>query len=146
MNKSLEIAKNELQWLTNDYKAKPQHSRNKFQEQLKYEIIYNRKKTILTFTFIYMPKEEALAFAYEYKAVDKNSDKYEKHRFSDVLQDIELPGIDIDDVKRLKHNIGYEKVDGAIKGSLSPTTQAITYTEVIKRNIATIFDYGKEIK
>lgn len=145
MNKSLEISRNELEWLAKNYKATPIHIRNKFQETLRYEIVYNRKKTQLTITFIYMPKQDALGCDYEYNSLDKKSEVFEKHRFADVLQGIELPAIQEEDIKRLKDNIGFEKVDGIIKGTLSPTTQAITYTEVIKRNLENMLKYGRSL-
>ncbi len=146
MTKSLEIVKTELEWLEKKYKVNSEHKKNKYQDILRYKISYNRKKTELELAFIFMPIEQALTLQYQYTYKNKkDEDIVEKHSFADVLIDKEVPAISEADIVRLKDNIKYSIVENKIVGSLSPTTQAITYTEIIKRNIDSLLDYGTKL-
>ncbi len=145
MNKSLEIAKSELEWLTKKYKVNVERIKNKFQDKLRFSITYNRKKTVLSIEFIFMPNQNALGLAYEYAYKQKEKEIIERHNFSNVHKDEKLPAINAEDIQRLKDNIKFDIVENKIMGMVSPTTQAITYTEIIKRNIDEMLEYGKKL-
>lgn len=147
MNKVLKTVKTELEWLEKDYKASLSFKGHKNLEKLSYIILYNRKKISLKIDFLYMPHEQAVVvnLAYDIKLKNKE-DRTEEFSFSDVSKGKNLPIINPDDIKRISDTLNYEVVDGKIVSTLSPLTQALTFTEIIKRNINTIVDYGKIIQ
>jgi hypothetical protein len=147
MNKVLKTVKTELEWLDKDYKASLSFKGHKNLEKLSYLILYNRKKISLKIHFLYMPHEQAVVVNLSYDIKLKNKvDRTEEFSFSDVSKGNNLPIINPDDIKRISDTLNYEVVDGKIVSTLSPLTQALTFTEIIKRNINTIVDYGKIIQ
>ncbi len=147
MNKTLKTVKTELEWLEKEYKTSSNFKSHKNLERLQYLVSYNRKKILLMLEFIFMPMEQAMMVHLSYTIKFKNKeDKTEEFSFADVSKGKVLPIINPDDIKRISDAISYEVLDGKIKSTLSPLTQALTFTEVIKRNINTIIDYGKIIQ
>ncbi len=147
MNKTLKTVKTELEWLEKEYKANSSFKNHKNLEKLLYQVLYNRKKISLMIEFIFLPNEEAMMVNLSYNIKLKNKEeKTDEFSFSDVSKGKTLPIINPDDIKRISDAINYEVIDGKIKSSLSPLTQALTFTEIIKRNIDTIIDYGKIIQ
>ena len=147
MNKALSTIEEELNWLIKEYKATTDHTKNKHLESLAYHIHINKKKIKLIFQFLFMPLEESLVLKIIYQLRDKNRDLVEKeYPLSKIRDGLDLPMINEYDYQRIHDVMDYELDDGDIKSVVSPLTQAVTYTEVIRRNIESIIQYGKKLR
>lgn len=147
MNKALSTIEEELNWIIKEYKATTDHTKNKHLESLAYHIHFNKKKIKIIFQFLFMPREESLVLKIVYQIRDNQRELHEKvYPFSKIKDDLSLPMINEYDYQRINDVMDYELDEGKIKSVVSPLTQAVTYTEVIRRNISDIIKYGKQLK
>lgn len=147
MKKAISTIEEELNWLIKEYKATTDHTSGKHIHLLNYQILLDKKKIKLIFQFLFMPKEESLSMKLIYQIRDKARDLHEYiYPFSKIKDDLELPMINDYDCQRINDIMEYDIVDGQIKSMVSPLTQSVTYTEVIRRNIDDIIEFGHQIK
>ena len=147
MEKVLKTIEEELNWLIKDYKATTDYQFNKYLETLNYHIVYEKKKIKLVFQFLLMPNEQSITLKIIYDIRDKQREsRFFEFPFSKIRTDMNLPMINDYDCKRIHDVMDYELIDGEIKSTVSQLTQGLTYTEVIRRNINDIINYGRELR
>lgn len=146
MKKAITTIEEELNWLIKDYKATTDHSSGKHIHTLNYQIHIDKKKVKLIFQFLFMPKEAGLSMKLIYQVRDKERNIHEfEYPFSKIKSGLDLPMINDYDRQRIFDIMDYDIIDGEMKSVVSPLTQSVTYTEVIRRNIDAIIDYGQKI-
>lgn len=147
MDKTLKTIEEELSWLIKDHKATTQYQSNRYLETLNYHIIYDKKKIKLTFQFLLMPKEESLTMKIIYDIRDKDKDNQVfEYPLSKIRDKIELPMINDYDQQRIYDVMDFEENNGHIKSRVSSLTQALTFTEVIRRNMEDMIDHGEHLR
>lgn len=147
MDKTLKTIEEELSWLIKDHKATTQYQSNRYLETLNYHLIYDKKKIKLSFQFLLMPKEESLTMKIIYDIRDKDKENHVfEYPLSKIRHNIELPMINDYDQQRIYDVMDFEENNGHIKSRVSPLTQALTFTEVIRRNIDDMIDHGEHLR
>lgn len=147
MKKAITTIEEELNWLIKEYKATTDHTSGKYIHRLNYQILIDKKKIKLIFQFLFMPKEETLSLRLMYHIRNQSKEVKEfEYPFSKIKANLDLPMIDDYDCQRISDIMAYDLVDGDIKSMVSPLTQSVTFTEVIRRNIDNIIDYGYVLK
>lgn len=147
MKKAITTIEEELNWLIKEYKATTDHTSGKHIHRLNYQILIDKKKIKLIFQFLFMPKEDSLTLKLIYQLRDKAHDVKEfTYPFSRIKADLELPMINDYDCQRINDIMEYDIIDGEIKSMVSPLTQSVTFTEVIRRNINEIINFAFKLK
>ena len=147
MKKAITTIEEELSWLIKEYKATTDHHSGKFIRTLNYQLQLNKKKRKVIFQFLYMPKESSLTLNLIYRIRDHANEEHEfLFPFSKVKDDIKLEMINAYDYQRISDVMEFETVNGELKSVVSPLTQSVTYTEVIRRNIDSILAYSEDLE
>lgn len=147
MDKSLNKVQEELAWLIKDLKATTNYQKSKFLETLSYYITYEKKKIKLTFDFLLMPKDDSMSLSVNYQIKDTLREIHSfDYPFSKIRSGLKFPMIDDYDFQRVNDVMDFEILDGKIKPTVSKMTKALTFTEVIRRNIENFMNHGIDLK
>lgn len=146
LNKVLSTIEEELSWLIKDYKATTDHSNSKHINVLNYQFNLDKKKSKLIFRFSFMKSASYLSLNIIYQLRDANR-AVQQYEFplGRINDGLDLPMIDAYDCGRISDIMDFEVVDGQLHSSVSPLTQGVTYTEVIRRNIKQLVKYAQQL-
>lgn len=146
MQPILKQIKRELKAIAKQENLKVKHQKNGYQESLSYTDYYaiNRKKHYLSIAFVLQRRERSISWQYQVEYHNKNKDVDETYVLSQDKSGV-FPGIDDNDVRRVKKLYDYVPKDGHLENQIPLETQALTLIDAFKNNYKAMIDYAKRL-
>ncbi len=142
MNNFLKQIQTELHWLKKAHKTKTKHAKNKFADTLDLMQTLEKNELQLNFRFYYYHEQSGLGCRYEIITQTKKKQPIiESYSFFDAKKK-QLPGISLDDCKKLENAYEYRLDKNIVKSVILPANQAKIFTETVKANYDTIVKYA----